>query len=135
MVLSSIIIVCKGQIPQWTIYNSSNSNLPSNVIHGITIESDGTKWFCTSNGLVKYNGANWSIYNMSNTGLPTNDINTIIIDDFGIKWIGTNGKGLVKNEGSNWSIYNQTNSLIGNVVRSIAIDTMKNSNRSRYLND
>lgn len=37
---------------EWTIYNSTNSKLPSNTINEIRIDSDGTKWIATEKGLV-----------------------------------------------------------------------------------
>lgn len=56
----------------WTIYNTSNSLLPSNNVYSISVDSTGAKWFGTSLGLTKFDGNNWIIYNSSSfPGLPT----------------------------------------------------------------
>lgn len=39
---------------QWTIYNTENSGLPSNIIYDIQVDSDGTKWLGTDQGLVTF---------------------------------------------------------------------------------
>ncbi|MEZ5083384.1 MAG: two-component regulator propeller domain-containing protein [Bacteroidales bacterium] len=98
-----------AQDTQWQIYNTSNSGLPSNYIHAIAMDQNGSKWIGTSNGLVKFDENNWTIYNTSNSGLPSNAINGIVIDGIGTKWIGT-WNGLVKFDGTTWITYNTSNS-------------------------
>ena len=60
----------------WTIYNTSNSNLPFNWIFTIVIDAQGNKWIGTAGGLAKFDGVNWTIYNTSNSNLPFNWIFT-----------------------------------------------------------
>lgn len=38
----------------WSFYTTSNSQLPSNTVHDIKIDSDGTKWIATDQGLVAF---------------------------------------------------------------------------------
>jgi len=82
----------------WTIYNTSNSGLPSNHVQSISIEENGAKWIGLQYyGVAKFDGANRISYKTTNSGLPSDAINSIIIDlnkdkDFGkllrsgIKW-------------------------------------------------
>lgn len=96
----------------WQIYNSSNSDLPSNYIRGVAIDIDGSKWFGSDfGGAAKFDGSNWTIYNTSNSGLPNNTVNAIEIDEDGSKWFGTDGYAAMF-DGINWTIYNQFNSSI-----------------------
>ncbi|WP_163709302.1 T9SS type A sorting domain-containing protein [Mangrovibacterium lignilyticum] len=43
---------------QWTVFDTANSELPSNVVNSIAIDDNGTKWIGTKNGLV-------AIYNLA----------------------------------------------------------------------
>ncbi|WP_297097510.1 T9SS type A sorting domain-containing protein [uncultured Draconibacterium sp.] len=46
------IAVYNGNV--WSYYSTSNSEMPSNTIYKIAIDTDGTKWIATSNGLVSF---------------------------------------------------------------------------------
>ena len=107
----SIANTVYGQDSVWTVYNTSNSGLPHNNVHGIAIDGNGNKWILTlGGGLAKYDGTNWNIYNTSNSGLPNNYTHAIAIDGTGNKWIGTPCCGLGKYDGTNWTVYNISNS-------------------------
>jgi ligand-binding sensor domain-containing protein len=38
----------------WTVYNTSNSELPSNWVYSIAIDGQGNKWIGTDGGLAVY---------------------------------------------------------------------------------
>jgi ligand-binding sensor domain-containing protein len=38
----------------WTVYNTSNSELPSNWVYSIAIDGQGNKWIGTYDGLAVY---------------------------------------------------------------------------------
>ena len=117
--LSSTIL---SQNPEWMVYNTSNSEIPSNHINCITIDENNTKWIGTGEGLVKFDGITWEIYDTTNSELPSNWIFCIAIDKSDNKWIGTS-EGLVKFDGITWIIYDTTNSeLPANRIEEIAID-------------
>lgn len=40
---------------QWTIFNTQNSELPSDEIYSMVIDDNGTKWIGTENGLAAFN--------------------------------------------------------------------------------
>ncbi len=113
-----------AQDPQWQIFNTSNSGLPSNNLGRVVIDEDGTKWIGTDDGLAKFDGTNWTVYNTSNSGLPDSDMSSnIAIDQDGVLWFGAKYYGLVKFDGTNCTIYNSSNSgLPNNFIYTIAID-------------
>jgi len=85
----------------WTVYNSSNSGLPGDIVHCIAIDDAGNKWIgLWGDGLVKFDGNNWTVYTTKNSGLPCNSVSTIAIDRNGNKWIGTvDGLGIFREGG------------------------------------
>jgi hypothetical protein len=111
----------------WTVYNTSNSGLPSNDVSAIAIDGQGNKWIGTGWGLAKFDGVNWTVYKTSNSGLPGDWVWAIAIDGQGNKWIGTDGGGLAKFDGVNWTVYNTSNSgLPSDYITAIAIDSLGN---------
>lgn len=107
----------------WTIYNTSNSGLPGNVVNALAVEAGGAVWIGTNEGLARFDGFLWNSYTMEDSDLPVNTVKSIAIDSQGNKWIGTWGGGLVKLYGTDWTVYNTSNSAIPhNGVYSLAVD-------------
>ena len=121
-----LIFICShlnGQSP-FTIYNTENSEIPSNLVHVIYVDTDQNKWIGTENGLVKIDtDDNWTVYNTDNSGLPENDIRAIFNDvEDSTLWIGTFLHGLVKYD-TVWTIYDPANSPIPDYqIRAITKD-------------
>jgi ligand-binding sensor domain-containing protein len=110
----------------WTLYDESNSGLPSDGVSSMAFDGSGTKWFGTDNGLASYDGTNWTVYNISNSELPNNVVTSLAIDTDGNKWIGTEN-GLAMFNGTNWTIYDTTNSgIYDNDIQLVAIDPNSN---------
>ncbi len=107
----------------WTIYDTTNSGLPSNAVVNTAFGADGSVWFSTwGAGLARFDGTNWTVYNSSNSGLPNDYVYPIVFDSDHTLWIGTEG-GLAHFDGVNWTIYNTSNSgLPSNGIHSISID-------------
>ncbi|MCD6277289.1 T9SS type A sorting domain-containing protein, partial [candidate division WOR-3 bacterium] len=78
----------------WSVYDTTSSGLPSNVVCAIAIDELGNKWIGTGYGLAEFDGINWTVYDTTNSGLPDNWVEAIAIDGSGNKWIGTWGGGL-----------------------------------------
>jgi ligand-binding sensor domain-containing protein len=106
----------------FSIYNSSNSNLPSDFIFSILIDDSNNKWIGTSEGLAKFDGSSWTVFNTANSGLPYNSIRSLALDTFGRLWIGLYG-ALVKFDGSTWTVYDESNSNIPLNLGVTSIDT------------
>jgi ligand-binding sensor domain-containing protein len=67
--------------------------LPNNVINKIVRDSRGFLWFCTQEGLSRFDGYSFTNYGMDQ-GLPHPAVNDFLETRKGELWIGTNG-GLV----------------------------------------
>src|ERR1051325_1972147 len=96
----------------WTVYNKSNSLLPSDTVKALAVDAANNLWVGTYNGLTKFDGTNWTVFNTSNSSIPDNNILSVAVDGNNI-WIGTN-LGAVKYNGSSWIVYNTSNSSITN---------------------
>jgi ligand-binding sensor domain-containing protein len=59
-----------GNNSTFTLYDTSNSPLPSAMILDIEADPSGGIWIGTAAGLVRFDGTNWMIYNQANTGMP-----------------------------------------------------------------
>ena len=107
---SSLGGLAKFDGTKWTVYNTDNSDLPSDCIKTLVADSQENIWVGTNNGLAKFNGINWTVYNKDNSGLPTNMLTALTFDTQGNLWIGTFDEGVVKFDGTNWTVYNYWNS-------------------------
>ncbi|MFI5171468.1 MAG: two-component regulator propeller domain-containing protein [Chitinophagales bacterium] len=111
-----VFTICSIMLPAQTafsIYDTSNSEIPDQLINVIHIDQNKTKWIGTQNGLVKIDSLNnWTLFNKDNSGLPDNDIRAIFYDMSDTTlWIGTFTKGLVKYHDT-WTTYDPDNSMI-----------------------
>jgi ligand-binding sensor domain-containing protein len=72
------------------IYNISNSNIQSNTIFNIFIDSSDAVWLGTCGaGLVSFkNKSVWKSYEMSNSGIAFNDVQRVYKDKSGNIWLG-----------------------------------------------
>jgi hypothetical protein len=74
----------------WTLYNTSNSDLPDNDINTIVIYESENKIIGTNGGgLASFIGENWTVYNSSNSSLPSNTVQAIALEANSNVWIGT----------------------------------------------
>src|SRR5207302_152000 len=67
--------------------------LPNNVINKIVRDSRGFLWFCTGEGLSRFDGYGFTNYGVDQ-GLPHSTVNDFLETRIGELWIGTNA-GLV----------------------------------------
>jgi ligand-binding sensor domain-containing protein len=103
----------------WTVYNTDNSGLSSNIVTTVCIAATGQIWIGTkAGGINRYYNEKWTHFNMNNMGLPKNVGNTIIdiaSDGSGNLWVAhqavpsgesstTEFGGFTKFNGSSWSV-------------------------------
>lgn len=91
---------------KWSVYNTSNSNVPSDTILPVFFEADGTKWFRVSDGAASLIGGFWTLYDTVFLKAAT----SVTADSKDNLWIGTKGSGLIKFDGISYTVYNTTNS-------------------------
>jgi ligand-binding sensor domain-containing protein len=102
-------------------YNQGSGSF-NNWIEEIVIDNENIKWFCTHEGVLKYDGVSWIRYDSSD-GLKPNSITSLAIDSNDNKWIGTAKRGIVKFNGvSKWDYYDTSDGLANNSILSLAID-------------
>lgn len=109
---------------QWTTFDTSNSNLPSNEVQALAIDSKGNKWVATNGGgAAKLSGSTWTIYNHSNSGLMSDRVRCVAVDLNDRVWfstdLGTNSVAVF--DGIIWQNYYKTY-----YVSAIAVDKFNN---------
>ncbi len=109
----------------YTIYNTTNSDLPDGMIHDIAIDLNGVKWIATFNGLAKFYGDVWQVFNTSNSLLSSNNITAISIDSDNTPWVGT--KNGLYHIDSEWTCYDSENSnFLSDEINDVLIDDKNN---------
>lgn len=113
----------------WKTFDSSNSDIPKNILTGkIFIEGDSV--FVGSNkGLILIeNDSAYVVLDTSNSSIETQAIYSFYIDTNGKRWLGTFDKGLVEwIDNSNFRYFNQSNSsLPNNFINAIDEDSHGN---------
>jgi len=131
LVLLSLIsiIACRDSTdfdPYFTPTNIISSSYgPSNITRTILQDSNGTVWFATWQGIIKYDGEKFT--NLSNKeGLRRHRVFTILEDRKGNIWFGTIGAGLYKYDGENFSNLTTDDGLIHNDVTNLMEDRAGN---------
>src|SRR5437763_10666950 len=69
--------------------------LPRDLILRIVRDSRGFLWFCTGDGLSRFNGYEFTTYGVAQ-GLPHPFINDLLETRRGIYWVATNGGGVAR---------------------------------------
>ena len=75
----------------WTVYDTVNSDIPSNSVFSVFIGRGDTVWCTTQNGVFKLKGSYSKALTSLNSGLPSGDIYCMTIDKNRHKWFGYNG--------------------------------------------
>lgn len=122
--------VSLSQNPQWIIYNTFNSQLPSNEVSHIVVDNYNRKWVsCWGYGVLKIDGENWSIYNTSNSNIPFNYLNAIAVDENSNFWAGSyfGNIRLTKFDDNTWTNWDTINSPIPeDCIMSLIFDNQNN---------
>src|SRR5439155_16683606 len=69
--------------------------LPRDLILRIVRDSHGFLWFCTADGLSRFNGYEFTNYGVEQ-GLPNPVINGLLETRRGVYWVATNGGGVAR---------------------------------------
>jgi hypothetical protein len=90
---AALLSECARRTPPLTTYTTADG-LPHNVINKIVRDSRGFLWFCTEEGLSRFDGYGFTNYGTSE-GLPHPGVNDILETRGGEYWVATDG-GLVR---------------------------------------
>lgn len=85
--------VSAQQLPVRT-YTTADG-LPRDLVTRIVRDSHGFLWFCTGDGLSRFNGYEFTTYGVEQ-GLPHSFINDLLETRSGIYWVATNGGGVAR---------------------------------------
>jgi hypothetical protein len=113
----------------WATFDTTNSQIPSNIIGSIDFDGKGNVWIGTSKGIAVYKDNVWVSYNSSNSPILF-DACSIKVDKEDNVWITSLfnnypliGTELIRYNNGKWKIYNSKNSCLpDNVVLSINFD-------------
>ena len=131
IVIIFVILLCvlgySQNNPQWIIYDTTNSNVPSNTVHDIVVDQINRKWVSFYEaGILKIDSTSWTVYNTSNSNIPTNSFSTINVDNELNFW-GGYGNLLTKFDDTNWHVYGIPDSTFpGHSISSILFDSLNN---------
>jgi hypothetical protein len=93
LTLAMPLIVQAGRLPIKT-YTTADG-LPRNLINRIVRDSRGFLWFCTGDGLSRFDGYTFKNYGTEH-GLPHPFVNDFIETRNGTFWVATNGGGVAR---------------------------------------
>ncbi len=112
----------------WTVYNMTNSPLPTDWVASIDFDDAGNQYIgTTGGGLVLKQDSIWTIWSESETGVPINATRTVARDPLGNLWVAAAagnlnyGIGLALLEGtdSSWTMQNdglEASQIVSGVV-------------------
>ncbi len=81
----------------WTVFSTTNSQLPSNIVKAITIDSHNNMWIGTTGGLAKWDmDTSWIIYQQFSSALMSDNIECITDANNDTIWIGTVNGGFTR---------------------------------------
>lgn len=103
-------------------YTAANSDLPNDVIKGISYDSDnGILWIATEGGLASLQGDMWNVYTDQNSDLESNDITALAVADDGTVWIGADK--MYSFSSGNWQSYPQSETGLGSTIYDLTVGT------------
>ena len=127
LLLSLPAIVPAEQLPVRT-YTTADG-LPRDLIQRIVPDSHGFLWFCTGDGLSRFNGYEFTTYGVEH-GLPHPVINDLLETRRGVYWVATNGGGVAR---FNPSPLREEQSQIRNLFTAYPVGDEPTTNRVNVL--
>ena len=113
------------QADNWKKFNTSNSELSSNIINTVAIK-ENTLWIGNEHGTASLNLSDSSYDSIQNNG-PEINTSTFLFPSNGEVWAGTD-EGIAQFDGHSWNVLTSQNSgLPLNVIRCMFTDHMGNT--------
>lgn len=99
---------------------TATDGLPATGTYEVECDRAGNKWFCTRDGVSRFDGTSWTTYDTLD-GLAHNHALSVAMDSSGNLWFGT-VSGVSRFDGSSWQTYDTSNGLPYHSVAAIAVD-------------
>lgn len=99
---------------QWLVYNTENSDLVSNSLNTVAINTDvsNVMWVGTDDlGVMDLSHTPWVNYNFNNSVIPMNFVSKVVIGYDGNVIVGTR-MGIAEYINGNWELFTTSNSVI-----------------------
>src|SRR5262249_42346156 len=91
-----VALACVARAERLPVKNyTTEEGLAHNRIGSILLDSTGFLWFCTADGLSRFDGSRFSSYSLEE-GLPTTTVNFLLDTRGGAYWVATNGGGVAR---------------------------------------
>jgi ligand-binding sensor domain-containing protein/two-component sensor histidine kinase len=119
--------VSAQQLPVRT-YTTADG-LPRDLVLRIVRDSHGFLWFCTGDGLSRFNGYEFTNYGVEQ-GLPHPFINDLLETRRGVYWVATNGGGVAR---FNPSPLRNEQPQVSNLFTAYPVGDKPTSNRVNFL--
>ena len=111
-----------------TVYDTTNSDIPSNIVYSAKFDSKNIIWLATAKGLASYDGVSWKVYNKENSDLVEDVIFALEIDELDKIWFGLMSKGLMSYDGIKFkSFFLSSKEFPSNSVYAIDFDKNKSA--------
>jgi signal transduction histidine kinase/sugar lactone lactonase YvrE len=95
-------LICFGERLPFKIFTTENG-LPQNIVNRVIRDSNGFLWFCTEDGLSRFDGQFFTNYNSTN-GLTHPQINHFLEAEDGSFWVANYGGGVLTMNNSPGSV-------------------------------
>ena len=96
LVLALVFAACSVSAQQLPVRTYTTADgLPRDYVLRIVPDSRGFLWFCTADGLSRFNGYEFTNYGVEQ-GLPNPVINDLLETRRGVYWVATNGGGAAR---------------------------------------
>jgi ligand-binding sensor domain-containing protein len=122
---------------QWTVFNTSNSKLPTNIITAIANDGKNGLWIGTyCEGLIHLTDpigkSEWTFYDVNNSDLPGNFITLLYQGVNDGLWVGTALPSKISylNNRNEWTVYNSANTRSSNSLLTLFDSSTDNTELS-----
>lgn len=92
---------------------TTDQGLPSDVVFVIAVDSGGSAWIGTDQGVAVFDGSSVvDVFTTESVGLPSNDVRALLKDSYGNMWVGTvNGLSRFTSDGQ-WEHFTENNPFV-----------------------
>lgn len=101
----------------WAVFDTSNSDIPSNYVRGLAIDSAGVLWFLSGSSLVSLTG---SVFQFITP--PISFLTDLAIAPNGTHWISSYLGSIASYDGQFWAVYDSSGQVPMGSIETIVVD-------------